>query len=69
MLCGYDCYKDSMNESKLAMDNEVKEDKGSSFYSNIGTKSDKPENSSLNIDDGFKLFGVDLQMHSNSGHI
>jgi hypothetical protein len=36
MLCGYDCYKDNMNEAKLAMDNEVKEDKGSSLYLNIG---------------------------------
>jgi hypothetical protein len=62
-------YTDSMNDAKFAMDNEVKEDKGSSLYLNIGSKSDKPENSSLNIDDGFKLFGVDLQMHSNSGHI
>ncbi|PNY05355.1 putative lysine-specific demethylase JMJ14-like protein [Trifolium pratense] len=58
--------KDSMNDAKLAMDNEVKEDKGSSLYLNIGNKSDKPENSLLNIADGFKLFGVDLQMHSNS---
>jgi hypothetical protein len=51
------------------MYNEVKEDKGSSLFLNIGNKSVKPGNYSLNIDDGFKLFGVYLQMHSNSGHI
>jgi hypothetical protein len=63
-------YKDSMNDVKLTMENEVKEDKGSSLYLNIGNnKYDKPENSLLNIDDDFKLFGVDLQMHSISGHI
>jgi hypothetical protein len=62
-------YMDNMNDVKLTMYNEVKEDKGSSLFLNIGNKSVKPGNYSLNIDDGFKLFGVDLQMHSNSGHI
>jgi hypothetical protein len=57
-------YKDNINDVKLSIENEVKEDKGSSLYLNIGNKYNKPENSSLNIDDGFKLFGVNLQMHS-----
>lgn len=81
------------------MENEVKEDKISSLYLNIGDISDKPENSLVNIADshhnkrvpylekvsctetrkerdnvelgagtldGCKLFGVDLQMHSDS---
>jgi hypothetical protein len=29
-------YKDNMNDVKLTMENEVKEDKGSSLYLNIG---------------------------------
>jgi histone demethylase JARID1 len=39
--------------SELAMDNAVKED--------------KPDKPSLNVADGFKLFGVNLQMNSDSG--
>jgi hypothetical protein len=62
-------HTDNMNDANFAMDNEVKEDKGSSLYLNIGSKSDKLENSSQNINDGFKLLGIDLQMLSNSGHI
>jgi hypothetical protein len=61
-------YKDNMNDAKLPMDNEVKEDNGSSLRLNIGNKSDKLEFLLLNIADGFKLFGVDLQMHLNSRH-
>jgi hypothetical protein len=34
-------YKENMNDAKLAMDNEVKEDNGSSLHLNIGNKSDK----------------------------
>jgi hypothetical protein len=60
--------KDNMNDAKLAMDNEVKEDNGSSLHLNIDNKSDKLEFVLLNIADGFKLFGVDLQMHLNSRH-
>jgi hypothetical protein len=62
------CYKHSMNDAKLVMDNEVTEDKGSSLHLNFGNKFDKLENSSLNIADGFKVFLVILQMHSNSRH-
>jgi hypothetical protein len=61
-------YKDNMIDAMLAIDNEVKEDKGSSLHFNIGNKSDKLEIILLNIADGFKQFGVDLQMRSNSRH-
>ncbi|XP_073226285.1 lysine-specific demethylase JMJ18-like isoform X2 [Cicer arietinum] len=92
-------HKEDMNDMELVMENEVKEDKISSLYLNIGDISDKPENSLVNIADshhnkrvpylekvsctetrkerdnvelgagtldGCKLFGVDLQMHSDS---
>jgi histone demethylase JARID1 len=39
--------------TELAMENEVKED--------------KPDKPSLNVADGFKLFGINLQMNSDSG--
>ncbi|KAL5053579.1 hypothetical protein RYX36_034261, partial [Vicia faba] len=46
--------KDNMSDTKLIMDNEVKKNKGSSFYLNIGDISRKSENSMLIIADSHR---------------